>query len=283
MIINLIVQRKTLVFDGENFSGDMTVYDLNIAVNDDDCEYEFEIDNSSKFTLDCNGKINCSIGNNSSYFSAEGENISCVTFSGDTMKMDGENISFKAFATTNELVAEKEFGLISVSANSTGSVTLTKSESSVEVSAEGKLSDIEASSYVGTGKETQTIEGDTESLTINSSGEEVIEKKEVHSVAINDITLDYKSSATITPQITADEGASYTKTFTSSNPSVATVDSDGVVTSVIQPGLNRGSTVITVTVTDSYGNTETDTCKVSVKFTWWQWIIKIALFGWIWY
>lgn len=103
-------------------------------------------------------------------------------------------------------------------------------------------------------------------------------------VSISDITLNYKSSSTIKPVINSDEGASYTKTFTSSDTSVATVDyNSGKVTSVKQSGLNRGSTVITCTVTDSYGNTVSDTCKVTVQFTAIQWIIKIVLFGWIWY
>lgn len=105
----------------------------------------------------------------------------------------------------------------------------------------------------------------------------------VTGVSIGDVSLDYKSSATIKPTITADEGASFTVTYTSSNPSVATVENNGKVTSVKQSGLNRGSTVITCTVTDSNGNTVTDTCTVTVNFTWWQWIIKIVLFGWIWY
>ena len=105
----------------------------------------------------------------------------------------------------------------------------------------------------------------------------------VTGVSIGDVSLNYKATTTITPKITADEGASYTVTYTSSNPSVATVDNNGKVTSVKQSGLNRGSTVITCTVTDSYGNTVSDTCTVTVNFTWWQWIIKIVLFGWIWY
>ena len=44
-----------------------------------------------------------------------------------------------------------------------------------------------------------------------------------------------------------------------------------------------GSATITVTVTDEYGNTVTDTCEVKVAYNWWQWIIVIVLFGWIWY
>lgn len=79
-------------------------------------------------------------------------------------------------------------------------------------------------------------------------------------------------------QINADEGAEYTVTYTSSNPSVARVDENGKVY-----GAKKGSADITVTVTDSYGNSVSDTCKVNVKYTFGQWLIVIVLFGWIWY
>ena len=105
----------------------------------------------------------------------------------------------------------------------------------------------------------------------------------VQSVSIGNVSLGYLYSTTIKPTITADSGAIYTVTYTSSNPSVATIDNNGKVTSVKQFGLSRGSTVITCTVTDNYGNTVSDTCKVTVNFTWWQWLLKIVLFGWIWY
>ncbi|MDD6703597.1 MAG: Ig-like domain-containing protein [Clostridiaceae bacterium] len=79
-------------------------------------------------------------------------------------------------------------------------------------------------------------------------------------------------------QINADEGAEYTVTYTSSNPSVARVDKNGKVY-----GAKKGSADITVTVTDSYGNSVSDTCKVNVKYTFGQWLLVIVLFGWIWY
>lgn len=106
----------------------------------------------------------------------------------------------------------------------------------------------------------------------------IVKQAQVNSVSVGDITLNYKKSATITPIIDADEGAEYTVTYTSSNPSVARVDENGKVY-----GAKRGSADITVTVTDSNGNTVTDTCKVNVTYVWWQWIIVIVLFGWIWY
>ena len=100
----------------------------------------------------------------------------------------------------------------------------------------------------------------------------------VNSVSVDDIEMNYKNSATLNPVIDVDEGVSYTVTYTSSNPSVARVDENGNVY-----GAKKGSTEIIVTVTDEYGNTVSDTCKVNVTYAWWQWIIVIVLFGWIWY
>ena len=101
---------------------------------------------------------------------------------------------------------------------------------------------------------------------------------QVHSISVNDISLNYKSSKTLVPTVEVDEGVNYTVTYSSSNPKVATVDENGKVY-----GAKKGSTEITVTVTDEYGNTVSDTCKVNVTYAWWQWIIVIVLFGWIWY
>mgnify|MGYP004459860729 FL=1 len=100
----------------------------------------------------------------------------------------------------------------------------------------------------------------------------------VKGVDIKDIKLTYKKSGTIKPNITADEGAKYTVKYESSNPKVASVDKNGKVTA-----LKKGTAKITCTVTDSNGNTVSDTCTVTVKYNFGQWLIIILLFGWIWY
>ena len=100
----------------------------------------------------------------------------------------------------------------------------------------------------------------------------------VKSVSVSDITLNYKKSATIKPTIKADDGAKYTVKYSSSNTKVATVDKNGKVY-----GAKKGTATITCTVTDSNGNTVQDTCKVTVKYSFGQWLIVILLFGWIWY
>ena len=100
----------------------------------------------------------------------------------------------------------------------------------------------------------------------------------VHSVSASDVTLYHKDSATITPSIKVDSGVKYSVRYSSSSPSVASVDANGNISTG-----ERGEATITVTVTDEYGNTVKDTCKVKVEYKWWQWIIVIVLFGWIWY
>ncbi len=104
------------------------------------------------------------------------------------------------------------------------------------------------------------------------------EKPRVNSVKIDDITLNYKKSTTLKPTIKADDGAKYKVEYSTSNAKVATVDKNGKVYAA-----KKGSATITCTVTDSNGNTVTDTCKVTVKYSFGQWLIKILLFGWIWY
>ena len=120
----------------------------------------------------------------------------------------------------------------------------------------------------------------------NSSPEEKADFKimsisqNVKSVSISDISLNYKQSTTLKPTIKADNGTKYKVEYSTSNAKVATVDQNGKVTATKR---GSGTATITCTVTDSNGNVVKDTCKVSVSLTWWQWIIIIVLFGWIWY
>ncbi len=115
-------------------------------------------------------------------------------------------------------------------------------------------------------------------LTFTAVYKKTSELKRVKSVSLDDISLNYKKSATINPTVTADDGAKYTVEYESSNPKVATVDKNGKVYAA-----KRGTATITCTVTDELGGTVTDTCEVTVKYNFGQWLIKIFLFGWIWY
>lgn len=100
----------------------------------------------------------------------------------------------------------------------------------------------------------------------------------VRSVGVDDIELNYKQSEFLTRRIQADKGTEYTVKYSSSNSKVASVNDIGKVTAT-----GRGTAEITCTVTDSYGNVVKDTCTVTVKFTFSQWLIWILAFGFLWY
>lgn len=94
----------------------------------------------------------------------------------------------------------------------------------------------------------------------------------VRDVSVDDMTVIYKKNAKIEPKITADEGAEYTVSYKSSNEKVLTVDENGNI-----KALRKGTAEVTVTVTDSNGHSVSDTCKITVKYTFWQWVLWVLL------
>ncbi len=119
------------------------------------------------------------------------------------------------------------------------------------------------------------IEFETEKLACFAVVEKAPEEKDP--VKMDDVSLIYGQTYELTVRLDLEADVE-TVSFESSDTSVVTVDENGFVTAV-----GRGEAEITCTVTDKEGNTETGTCTISVKYTFWQWIIKIVLFGWLWY
>ncbi len=81
------------------------------------------------------------------------------------------------------------------------------------------------------------------------------------------LTLNYKA----TKKLTASEKG---VTWSSSNDKVVRVDQNGVLTAT-----GRGTASVTATA----GDGRTAACSVTVRYTILQWIIRILLFGWLWY
>ena len=89
------------------------------------------------------------------------------------------------------------------------------------------------------------------------------------------LTIDYRSgTGKITANFAADPGP---VTYVPGNPGLVTV-ANGNVSAVRARGA-KGTTNIVV----SDGSGFTDTVSVTVRYAWWQWLIVIFLFGWIWY
>lgn len=91
------------------------------------------------------------------------------------------------------------------------------------------------------------------------------------SISQKELKMNYKSTQTLTAEVKGVSGAK--AIWSSSDPKIAAVDQNGKVTAK-----GKG----TATITASYGGFSAD-CKVTVDYTFGQWLIKILLFGWIWY
>ena len=90
--------------------------------------------------------------------------------------------------------------------------------------------------------------------------------------------LNYKSSATLTAALDTSVVSIAAVKWSSDNANVATVDENGKVYAA-----GRGSAVITAEVTTDDGAVYTAESTVTVKYSFFQWILVILLFGWIWY
>ena len=89
------------------------------------------------------------------------------------------------------------------------------------------------------------------------------------------LTLNFNESFILTGTIIPHNATNKNIIWSTSDKNVATVDENGKVTAV-----GKGTAVITATTEDGGFTAE---CEVTVKYSWWQWIIVILLFGWIWY
>lgn len=81
------------------------------------------------------------------------------------------------------------------------------------------------------------------------------------------IMAKYNQVTVIKPELDMDGTVKVTYVFTSSSEGVATIDNEGNLT-----GKGMGTTTITCTATDEYGNTATDTVDVQVNFSFMDWI-----------
>ena len=92
------------------------------------------------------------------------------------------------------------------------------------------------------------------------------------------ITVNYKKSFELIPLLDCDSTADYRIMWESSDLNVIVPYVDGEFSAI-----GTGTATITCTVTDAQGNEFTDTCTVTVKYTFLQLIIKYILFGWLWF
>ncbi|MCQ2484863.1 MAG: Ig-like domain-containing protein [Clostridia bacterium] len=95
-------------------------------------------------------------------------------------------------------------------------------------------------------------------------------------ISMESLSMNFKKVSRLYADVLPEEAAFSTGVvWTSSNPKVVTVDENGTITAK-----GRGTAVITASTEDGQFS---DSCTVTVTYSWLQWIIVYILFGWIWY
>lgn len=227
-------------------------------------------------TVSDTGEISSISSGNTTIYVTDGnkiEYISCIVTDED------EPSSIASISLTPEI--------ISIHAGETSRLTATVSPSDATnksltwSSSNEDVATVDANGLVtaknpGTATITATA-NDTTNGVIFDTCEVTVTPVTLEGIALNTetLSLQYKSTYKLTVTFNPANATNKKITWTSSNEKVAIVDQSGNVTAV-----GKGTANITATTEDGG---KTANCTVTVKLVWWQWLIKIILFGWIWY
>lgn len=131
---------ETLRYDGNRLSGDLEVIDISTVAGNQGSVLVIETTPSERFTFSSpGGTLDASAYDAQGEFcSVSGEGIDAATVSwGESLAIRGdESYELEAFLSTDRLVSDSETGLLSISGNASGEVSLTKDGEGISISGE---------------------------------------------------------------------------------------------------------------------------------------------------
>jgi uncharacterized protein YjdB len=257
-----------ITYDHGSVTGNMKVYSIKYNENglNSAVSIDIEVDKSSQFKyVSYDGNCTLSVSQDDFYSSIEANGVdNVIVIPGENVNVSGKNINYDIYIS----YCNSSYDMASFTGLADSSIKFTENSNNEIVEKADNKGDVKVAYYNAVKKTEETKKGE-EIIASNSN---------VSAVSIDDVKMNYKSSTKLTPNITADDGAKYTVTWSSSDNKIARVDENGNVYAA-----KKGTATITCTVTDSNGNTVTDTSKVTVKYTFGQILIRIFLLGFLWY
>ena len=171
--------QKSLSFDGNSFSGDMTIYSINSLSNEKEAKTVFETDKSSKLELsELGSAVDIGAFTKDSYMSLSGSSIDSATIDfRNGISLRGNNYKFDAHITTGKM-DNGEKGFISLAGKATSDTELKVNKTTVDVKSTNPITDVVTKSYIGTNVTQRTYTGVAPDFNINTdaetdSGEEI--------------------------------------------------------------------------------------------------------------
>lgn len=161
-------QGEYLEYDGTNFSGDMSIYNINTVESGEGTRLVIETDTLKSVNIsDIENHIDMEVYNDNDYLSLSGtkiENAEMVLDNG--IQLSGTDYTFNAYVGTDE-VAQDENGLVRVTAKTSSNVTITKNANSINVVGDEKLSEITIAKYIGSSVEQDNLQ-DSKNISITA-------------------------------------------------------------------------------------------------------------------
>ena len=283
---------KILTYNNGTVTGTMEVISSRMIVNSTvdgepaPATIVFEVPNSASFVLDSEADIySFSLLSPNVYTSVDASGVSSVVVAEDEgLYIIGDVIEYKASLSVNNEIMD----MISIQGKADNDVSLEFHDDGII--ADGVESDNNTLTVYSGITKTENIDFDTACDTVLITGAasgnvgdvdirvsskddgiydtSLIGKDPVLRLSQSTMELQFKASSKL------EEVNGISVTWSSSNPKIVSVDQEGNI-----KGLRQGTATITATTEDG----ETAACEVTVKLAWWQWILKIVLFGWIWY
>lgn len=283
---------QTLTYKDGEFGGDMEILSKSMIVRstaDGSPAPEIitvNVKESDTFTFEGTDKnLNVSLTSKNIFANVETTADKVVISENEGIHASGNDISFNGSLSLNNNVCD----MLEFDGQASGDVKMTYSGDGIIVDgASGNGSVTVYSNVVDTN--TAKFNTDCSSIKISGDGSGVAGNVEITASSKNDgvydiklaemqnrkfafgeknITMYYKATGSVA--IASNEEVIYT----SSNPDIVSVDASGNITA-----LKTGSATITAIEADSG---KSDTCTVTVKYAWWQILIRILLLGFLWY
>ena len=155
-------QGKSLSYDGNKFSGDMTVYSISDISHGDGAEYIIETDNSDFFKLsNLKGDGSFSFTGSDYQTSFEEEGATGATVSPHSIKLTGDNYTFTGCLMTEQKMNDNENALGEISGTATAPVEISVEKSEVVAKSTNPLTNITGTKILGNTTQTSQITSGT--------------------------------------------------------------------------------------------------------------------------
>ncbi|MCR4594797.1 MAG: hypothetical protein K5761_07055 [Clostridiales bacterium] len=160
---------EELEYDGEKFKGSIPIYGIDTAEYKDVSYYIVETSEIDSMTINCSESeaIDIETFNDEGLMAFRGESIDSADIDlNNGIELHGDDYSFEAFVTTDE-ISEEENGLISISGEASSDVSLSVSGTSVDVSSDNEISGVSTAAYIGNERITKQYNNVGDGFTIN--------------------------------------------------------------------------------------------------------------------